>query len=235
MAATNAKTPVTGKEPVVKPKIDFKGNQSATLGGKGEKRDATSPPIPPKPQLEKKTRDETAGDAADTTNDTDTGGDIADEQGSPSHIHVFSKPMHPSDIVQIVNELRGLMLPEIKTIISDNTPDTKTIVFEAVKKATLPLTKNINDVVTENNTIKERCSKLEKRVAELESANNTRKLETDALEQYGRRNFLRVSGIPDTPNEDTDFLGILIYVFISRCRYLFLRHNDIWILLYNAY
>ena len=29
-------------------------------------------------------------DADDTTNDTDTGGDIADEQGSPSHIHVFS-------------------------------------------------------------------------------------------------------------------------------------------------
>ena len=92
MAATNAKTPVTGKEPVVKPKIDFKGNQSATPGGKGEKRDATSPPIPPKPQLEKKTRDETARAAADTTNDIDIGGDIADEQGSPSHIHVFSKP-----------------------------------------------------------------------------------------------------------------------------------------------
>ena len=50
--------------------------------------------------------------------------------------------MHPNDIVQIVSELRALMVPEIKTIIKDNTPDTETIVYHAVKKATECLTKH---------------------------------------------------------------------------------------------
>ena len=112
--------------------------------------------------------------------------------------------MHPNDIVQIVSELRALMVPEIKTIIKDNTPDTETIVYHAVKKATECFTKQINTVVRENASLKERCSKLEKTVAILELENNNRKLENDALEQYGRRNILRVSGIPESENEDTD-------------------------------
>ena len=63
MEETKLKTPASGSDPIVKTKIDLKGNHAATPGGKGEKRDATSPPIPPKPQLEKKTREEPSGDA----------------------------------------------------------------------------------------------------------------------------------------------------------------------------
>ena len=33
---------------------------------------------------------------------------------------------------------------------------------------------------------------------------STHKLESDALEQYGRRNILRISGIPETDREDND-------------------------------
>ena len=207
MEETKLKTPVSGSDPIVKPKIDLKGNHAATPGGKGEKRDATSPPIPPKPQLEKKTREEPSGDAkarGDNRENRDEEIIETDDPGSPSHVHVFSKPMHPNDILQIVTELRALMLPEIRNIITENTPDTKTIVFEAVKSATDSLTKQINSVKTENASLREKCSKLEKRVSELETENSTRKLESDALEQYGRRNILRVSGIPETDREDTD-------------------------------
>ena len=57
-----------------------------------------------------------------------------------------------------------------------------------------------------NASLKERCSKLEKTVAIHELESNNRKLENDALEQYGRRNILRVSGIPKSENEYTDHI-----------------------------
>ena len=41
-------------------------------------------------------------------------------------------------------------------------------------------------------------------MSELESENKTRKTENDVLEQYGIRNILRVSGIPETDSEYTD-------------------------------
>lgn len=187
----------------LKTTIDLKGKQAATPGGKGEKRDATSPPIPPKPQLEKKTR-ETSGDTSDTQDEA-----VMDENEA-SLAYVFSKPMHPNDILQIVTELRALMLPEIKSIITENTPDTRTIVYEAVKTATDTLTKQINSISKENTSLREKCATLEKRVSELETANRSRQLENDALERYGRRNILRVSGIPENEKKDTD--GIVLKV-----------------------
>ena len=200
MEESKLKTLGLGGDNATRSKINLTGNLAAIPGGKGEKRDATSPPIAPKPQLEKKTREASIGD-------NDGTGDIQEEAAMDENpAYVFSKPMHPNDIVQIVTELRTLMLPEIKNIITENTPDTKTIVFEAVKKATDSLTKQINSVVKENTSLREKCATLEKRVSELETANRSRKLENDALEQYGRR----VSGIPENDPEDTD--GIVLRV-----------------------
>ena len=195
-------------------KVDLKGSLAATPGGKGAKRDATSPPIPPKPIIEKKTREGSSGDS----NDTGAGllADIEEETieinepvtdpVSPSHAHVFSKPMHPDDILQIVTELRALMLPEIKHIITENMPDTKSIAYDAVKNATTPLSKTIENLVSDNVELNKKCSELEERVSELESQNAARKAENDDLEQYGRRNILRVSGIPENESEDTDLI-----------------------------
>ena len=203
MEGTKLKSLGSCSDTTTKANIDLKGSQAATPGGKGEKRDATSPPIPPKPQLEKKTRD-TPGDTSETQDEAT----MDENEASPAY--VFSKPMHPNDILQIVTELRALMLPEIKSIITEHTPDTKTIVYEAVKKATETLIKQIDSVSKENISLKEKCATLENRVSELETANRSRRLENDALEQYGRRNILRVSGIPENDNEDTD--GIVLKV-----------------------
>ena len=43
-------------------------------------------------------------------------------------------------------------------------------------------------------------------MSELESQNTARKAENDDIEQYGRRNILRVSGILENGNEDTDVI-----------------------------
>ena len=203
MEEAKLKTPGSGFDTSARSKIGITGSHAATPGGKGEKRDATSPPIPPKPVIEKKTREGSTDDTTDT-------GDVLEEAAMEEEpAYVFSKPTHPNDIMQIVTELRALMLPEIKNIIKENTPDTKTIVFEAVKKATGSFTEKLNTVVKENTTLREKCTSLEKRVTELEAANSARLLENDALEQYGRRNILRISGIPEnTSSEDTD--GIVL-------------------------
>ena len=138
---------------------DLRGSHAATPGGKGEKRDAISPPIPPKPQLERKTREGSSGHVEEQVEVDDQ-----DSIGSPPPMHVFIKPMHPNDTVQIVSELRTLMIPEIRTIVRDNVLDTETIIYSAGKKATDSITKQLNTVVAENVSLKERFSKLENRV-----------------------------------------------------------------------
>ena len=55
---------------------------------------------------------------------------------------------------------------------------------------------NLKDVIIkrlqdENATLRERCSKLEQRLVAFESSTNN-------LEQYGRRNNIVISGIPDS-------------------------------------
>ena len=138
-------------------------SDAATPGGKGEKRDVISPPIPPKPQLESKTREGSSGHVEEQVEVDDQ-----DSVGSPPPVHVFIKPMHPNDTVQNVSELRALVIPEIRTIVRDNVPETETIIYSAVKKATDSITKQLNTVMAENVPLKERFFKLENRVAEIE-------------------------------------------------------------------
>ena len=145
----------------------------ATPMGKGEKREATSPPIPPEQQYEKKSRDDESEGAI-------FGGDSEDEQhesafdGSPS-MHVFSKPLYPSDILQIASELTSMMMPEIATYFKGQLPDFQQMVRKEFQEATKSLSIQLSSAMSENANLKKTCSKLEKRVAKLE-------LENDALE-----------------------------------------------------
>ena len=76
-------------------------------------------------------------------------------------------------------------------------PDFHEMVRKEVQEATKSLSTQLTSAMTENANLKKTCSKLEKRVAKLE-------LENDALEQYGRRNILRVSGIPEEVDKVAD-------------------------------
>lgn len=171
--------------------------------GKGEKREASSPLEPPESQLDKKSREGSSSSETESSHVMleDHVTDMAQSnsiEASPD-LHVFSKPMHPTDILQIASELRSMMLPEIASLIKDQSPDVGTIVLEAVKKATSPLTHVIESLTAENKQLKQSCSKMEEKILKLE-------LDHDSLEQYGRRNILRISGIPEHPNEQTDEL-----------------------------
>ena len=174
-----------------------------TPGTKGDskKREASSPLIPPEPQLEKKSRE---GSSSAEFGDTLTcDGDMADDEQEHSSVtespsmHIFSEPMHPSDILHVASELRTLMLPEISSLMEDQKPDIRNIVCEAIREATSSLTAELHSVKAENTELKHLCNEPRLRVAKLE-------LENDTLDQYGRRNILRVSSVKEQGNEETD-------------------------------
>ena len=165
------------------------GKLAATPVGKGEKREATSPPVPHEPQHEKKSRNDDA-----VSEDTISAGGDEDQQqklaqNEPSDVNVFSNPMHPSDILQIATELRSMMVSELADLIKEQMPNFQQMVRHEVQEATKSLSAQLVNVTAENDNLKQTCSKLEKRVAKLEQDNN-------ASEEYGNRNILRVSGMP---------------------------------------
>lgn len=69
--------------------------------------------------------------------------------------------------------------------------------FTNVKSVTDDIRDELKQLREENEKLKTACCKLEVRVAKAEAAN-------DSLEQYSRRNSVRISGIPVEENEDTD-------------------------------
>ena len=126
--------------------------------------------------------------------ETDVGIDIEDiEDDSETPIHVLPQPINPNDIVQIASSLRALMLPEIKQVIRESMQDvTKTLKGEINK-----LQKDMEDLQVENADLRKTNDELETRLSAVE-------YENDSLEQYSRRNSLRISGIPEEPGENTD-------------------------------
>ena len=167
----------------------------STPGVKNDKkREATSPPIPDDNVTEKKTRHVT-GDGAIAQlhvydSDThDVGKEesmLQDETDESTVVRMLTQPLNLNDIGRIATELRSLMLPKVKSAVKD-----------AVKEATAPLQTQINDLKTENSNLKTKVDELEKKVA-------TNEANIDSLEQYRRRNTLRISGIPEDAIESTD-------------------------------
>lgn len=136
---------------------------------------------------------------------------------NPGDVHFLPMPMNPGDIIKIATELKPIMLPEVEGYVKsqqyDIRQDMARIVKETIADAVHDLnetTKRLNDTIkslaAENASLRDENAKLklsiqvlENRVAKSESAN-------DDLEQYGRRNSLRIAGIREEPNESTDNL-----------------------------
>lgn len=67
------------------------------------------------------------------------------------------------------------------------------------------ITSTVKNVFTEFvNEMKFEIAVLKQENTALKNENQELKLSIDELEQYGRRNAVRISGIPETPQEDTD-------------------------------
>ena len=132
------------------------------------------------------------------------------QSGTVSDVHVFAQPMNPADVIDVAKELRSIMFPELKSIIEGFKPYIKETVTDAVIEATKHLSTEIKQLKESNSQLSEvnddlakKNVDLERRLAEVESAN-------DNLEQYSRRNSLRMSGFAESPNESTEDIVLAI-------------------------
>lgn len=165
-------------------------------GDKGDKkREASSPLDAQGVQLELKKNRHESGASVSSEGDND----ISDlpMMGVECPVHLLSQPMNPSDIVQIASELRSIMLPEISQLIKNQLPDIKSIVLEAVNDLIAPLKDEIRALKEEVSGLKLANEQLEKRLIQSE-------YDKDSLEQYSRRNSVRISGVPESEQENTD-------------------------------
>lgn len=172
-------------------KVASKADAVSTPSNKDNKREATSP-LYSEVLLQKKTRHESEISATS---------ELPDLPQSPSSVHLLSQPINPVDIVQIATELRSMMLPELKALLADQIPEIKLMVVSAVKEATDALTEQVKVLQDENKRLLKANSDLEKRILQVECDN-------DSLEQYSRRNSIRISGLPEVANENTDEIVI---------------------------
>ena len=123
----------------------------------------------------------------------------------PAYVSV---PMDPRDITRIANELKLIMLPEIRSVIKDEVPDTQSIVDSAVDSAVRriseTLVKEVSSLKTENSALKMENDNLKKSVTKLQDRVVKLEMIADDSEQYSRRNCIRITGIPEDKDEDTD-------------------------------
>lgn len=97
----------------------------------------------------------------------------------PATLQQMSELMKPSIHADILAEIRS----DLKVLM-------KIAVTEAIDEKLADLKADNERLTRENNALKKRVSTLEAQM--------------DASEQYSRRNSLRISGIPETVNDDTD-------------------------------
>ena len=193
--------------------VDVQSSISETPNEGGSKLEATSPLYSDIASLKK-----TRPDTMDELGEASTAHDLVEIQsGTVSDVHVFAQPMNPADIINVAKELRSIMSPELKSIIEGFQPYIKETVTDAVTEDTkhlntelTPLTESNLYLSETNEDLAKKNVDLEKRLAEVESAN-------DNLEQYSRRNSLRISGFAESPNESTDDMARELDIQLDNC------------------
>lgn len=161
----------------------------STPFSKGDKRKASSP-LDAADADSKKSRLHSDGSNVSPMDDAD--------EAAP--VHLLSQPMNPLDIVSIASELRSLMMPEMANIMKGQLPDIRAIVNESTET----LSSEIQTLRVENAKLRDENDKLRNDVRSLTTRVAKVETENDALEQYTRRNSVRISGVPETEGENTD-------------------------------
>ena len=181
-------------------------NKEAQDTPKGvNKREATSP-LYSEIVTVKKNRHSHSGEYAESESsskspDITTGMDDGDDV-----IHHLSQPIDPANITQIATELRSLMRPELKSLMEDFKPIIKDIVREAIHEATSHLMQEITVLKETNKQLSDRNQELLMKAVDLEKRLIEAERGNDTLEQYSRRNSIRISGIQELLGENTDNL-----------------------------
>lgn len=169
--------------------MDFDAGVLGTPSSKDDKKREATSPLYQDVEQQKKTR-----------HDSDSSSTSSHADGA---VHLLSQPINPFDIVQIAAELRSLMLPELKSLLRDQIPEFKSMVVDAVKEATDNLNEQVRELQEENTRLTKENQDLDKRLSQVERDN-------DSLEQYSRRNSIRIAGFPEVANEDTDDIVLKI-------------------------
>ena len=162
--------------------------------------------LTPSPELFYKKSRQIAGDMTAENKGEDIGMEVG-----PGSSYV-SAPL-PLDADDVAAHLKDVMLPEIQNMIQQQivvvqAASIAEIVDKAIGKAVKSindtLMKEINAVKIENDKLRSENSDLRKSVDKLTQRVDKLELLTDEGEQYQRRNSIRISGIPETKDENTD-------------------------------
>lgn len=163
---------------------------------------------------------ETATELSNSNEDMqESESDAQNQEGVATYY--LSRPMVPDDVCNIAQELKTLMLPEVRATVKDEIKEELAGFGSMLDKAVASINKTLNDQIgalkTENKELKTKVSKLESQANSYEKRATKAEKAIDALEQYSRRNSVRISGIKEpqqltdaheTQSEDTDYIAL---------------------------
>ena len=124
--------------------------------------------------------------------------------------YFVSRPLIPDDVYKIAQELKLLMLPEVRATVKGEIKEEMagfgSMLEIALDKINKTLTHEIETLKTENNTLKSKVLKLENQSISYEKRALKAEKAIDTQEQYSRRNSVRISGLkePQEPLIDID-------------------------------
>ena len=198
-SGTNFETPDTKEEQI--PTSVFSEPRRSV------KRLITSPVLFHYSQPSKKSKPKSESSVSSTSEESDMANlSVIDEpMGETSQL--ISVPMQPDDISRVAFELKPIMLPEMRLIVKD---DIKELIDNAVKTINDTTKAEVASLRAENAILRAENDQLKLKVKDLEQRMSNVELNNDAQEQYGRRNCLRISGIAESTNENTDRIVLAI-------------------------
>ena len=198
-SGTNFETPATKEEQI--PTSVFSEPRRSV------KRLITSPVLFHYSQPSKKSKPKSESSVSSTSEESDMANlSVIDEpMGETSQL--ISVPMQPDDISRVAFELKPIMLPEMRLIVKD---DIKELIDNAVKTINDTTKAEVASLRAENAILRAENDQLKLKVKDLEQRMSNVELNNDAQEQYGRRNCLRISGIAESTNENTDRIVLAI-------------------------
>ena len=115
--------------------------------------------------------------------------------------YFVSRPLIPDDVYKIAQELKLLMLPEVRATVKGEIKEEMagfgSMLEIALDKINKTLTHEIETLKTENNTLKSKVLKLENQSISYEKRALKAEKAIDTQEQYSRRNSVRISGLKE--------------------------------------
>lgn len=133
------------------------------------------------------------------------------ETEMPSSNVVTSLAIQNPDIKLIIDSVTRSINDHLAYTISEQVNKSMENMAQSVADIiSASLNTRISTVEAENVRLQEQVKDLNAKISKLEQFNNTYERKLDTAEQYSRRNCLRISGVSETPDENTDDIVLKI-------------------------